>query len=71
MAGHGGDVVSVGRALGIDPATILDLSASLNPLAPDVTRLAADRLAHLRRYVDDAEVDDATARLAGADGATT
>ena len=68
MAAHGGDVVSVGRALGIDPATILDLSASLNPMAPDVTPLAAERLAHLRRYVDDAEVDDATARLAGALG---
>ena len=64
MGAHGGDVVSVGRALGIDPATILDLSASLNPLAPDVMALAAGRLAHLRRYVDDAEVADATARLA-------
>ena len=68
MAAHGGDVVSVGRALRIDPATILDLSASLNPMAPDVTGLAAERLTHLRRYVDDAEVADATARLAGALG---
>jgi threonine-phosphate decarboxylase len=68
MADHGGDVVSVGRALGIDPATILDLSASLNPMAPDVTALAAERLAHLRRYVDDAEVAEATAQLADALG---
>jgi threonine-phosphate decarboxylase len=68
MAGHGGDVVSVGRALGIDPATILDLSASLNPMAPDITGLAAERLGRLRRYVDDAEVADATARLARALG---
>jgi len=64
VGAHGGDVVSVGRALGIDPATILDLSASLNPLAPDLTALAAAQLTHLRRYVDDAEVADATARLA-------
>src|SRR5262249_21877169 len=68
MAAHGGDVVSVGRAVGIDPAAILDLSASLNPMAPDVTDLAAERLAHLRRYVDDAEVADATGSLAGALG---
>lgn len=66
MAAHGGDVVSMGRALGIDPASILDLSASLNPLAPDVTALAAERLDHLRRYVDDAEVADATRCLASA-----
>jgi histidinol-phosphate/aromatic aminotransferase/cobyric acid decarboxylase-like protein len=66
MAVHGGDVVSVGRALGIDPVTILDLSASLNPMAPDATELAAERLAHLRRYVDDAEVAEATGRLADA-----
>jgi len=58
----------VGRVFGINKATILDLSASLNPMKPDVTRLAADRLEHLRSYVDDAEVDDATARLAGAIG---
>ena len=32
---HGGDGRSVARALGIDPADILDLSQSLNPLAPD------------------------------------
>jgi histidinol-phosphate/aromatic aminotransferase/cobyric acid decarboxylase-like protein len=65
---HGGDVVSVGRALGIDPATVLDLSASLNPLAPDVTALAVPRLGHLRRYVDDVELADATGCLAGAMG---
>ncbi|HKA05391.1 MAG TPA: aminotransferase class I/II-fold pyridoxal phosphate-dependent enzyme [Acidimicrobiales bacterium] len=64
MSAHGGDVVSAGRALGVDPATILDLSASLNPLAPDVTALAPTLLGHLRRYVDDVEVAEATSRLA-------
>src|SRR5436309_1478047 len=33
---HGGDVAAVARALGCDPAEVLDLSASLNPEAPDV-----------------------------------
>jgi histidinol-phosphate/aromatic aminotransferase/cobyric acid decarboxylase-like protein len=61
-------VVSVARALGVDPATIVDLSASLNPLAPDVAALAACHVGALTRYPDDAERADATALLAGAIG---
>jgi threonine-phosphate decarboxylase len=38
--------------LGIDPDEVLDLSASLNPFAPDVVGLAAGRLGALRRYPD-------------------
>ena len=68
MSAHGGDAVSVARALGVDPATILDLSASLNPLAPDVATLAAENLGSLARYPDDAERADATALLARAVG---
>jgi histidinol-phosphate/aromatic aminotransferase/cobyric acid decarboxylase-like protein len=49
---HGGDGPAVARAFGLDPATILDLSASLNPFAPDVTVLAARHLAALRHYPD-------------------
>jgi histidinol-phosphate/aromatic aminotransferase/cobyric acid decarboxylase-like protein len=64
-------VVSVARALGVDPASILDLSASLNPMAPDVSALAASRLDALARYPDDSERADATALLAGAIGVET
>lgn len=32
---HGGDGHRVASALGLDPATVLDLSASMNPFAPD------------------------------------
>jgi len=49
---HGGDGPAVARALGLDPASVLDLSASLNPAAPDVTVLAARHLASLRHYPD-------------------
>ena len=65
---HGGDAVTVGRAIGVDPASLLDLSASLNPLAPDVGPLAAAHLDSLNRYPDDTERADATALLAGAIG---
>jgi histidinol-phosphate/aromatic aminotransferase/cobyric acid decarboxylase-like protein len=49
---HGGDGARVAAALGIDPAAVLDLSASLNPFAPDVAALARRRLDALGRYPD-------------------
>ncbi len=49
---HGGDGPAVAEALGLDPASILDLSVSLNPLAPDVRGLARRHLDALVRYPD-------------------
>lgn len=62
-ADHGGDGHRVASALGLDPATVLDLSASLNPVAPDVRPLVARRLDAVSTYPD-ADV----ARAALADG---
>lgn len=59
---HGGDGPAVAAALGIDPSQLLDLSQNLNPLAPDVARIAARHLGALRTYPDPRE---ATALLAG------
>ncbi|HEX7276086.1 MAG TPA: aminotransferase class I/II-fold pyridoxal phosphate-dependent enzyme, partial [Acidimicrobiales bacterium] len=64
-ADHGGDGARLAAALGVDPDDVLDLSASLNPFAPDVAALAARRLSALRRYPDHT---DATAALAAAVG---
>lgn len=49
---HGGDAERIARALGIHPDALLDLSASLNPVAPDVATLASSHLGALRRYPD-------------------
>jgi histidinol-phosphate/aromatic aminotransferase/cobyric acid decarboxylase-like protein len=49
---HGGDGARVAAALGLAPGDVLDLSASLNPFAPDVAALAARHLDALRRYPD-------------------
>lgn len=49
---HGGDGEAVARSLGLDPAEVVDLSQSLNPVAPDVALLAARHLDALRRYPD-------------------
>ncbi len=63
---HGGDGAAVARRLGLDPADLLDLSASLNPLAPDaaaIVRALDDRC--IRSYPD---AEDATSLLAEAMG---
>jgi histidinol-phosphate/aromatic aminotransferase/cobyric acid decarboxylase-like protein len=62
---HGGDGSAVARALGLDPGSMLDLSLSLNPLAPDPTPVLARHLAAVRAYPDP---DGATAALARATG---
>ena len=58
---HGGDGARVGAALGIEVADVLDLSASLNPAAPDPGAIVAHHLAALGRYPD---ATRATAALA-------
>ena len=63
---HGGDGDRLAATLGIDPSLVLDLSLSLNPLAPDVVTLARRRLDALCRYPDPRL---ATACLAQAIGA--
>jgi histidinol-phosphate/aromatic aminotransferase/cobyric acid decarboxylase-like protein len=64
-AAHGGDASAVAAALGCDPDEILDLSASLNPDAPDLATLATRRLDSLGRYPDPGP---ATAAMAAALG---
>lgn len=53
---HGGDSWRLAASLGVDPATIVDLSASMNPFAPDVgaivARIAGNRPEVLGRYPD-------------------
>lgn len=58
---HGGDGPAVARALGIDPADLLDLSQNLNPFAPAVDKVVRRHLDALRQYPDDR---DATTLLA-------
>jgi len=65
MTEHGGNGMAVAQSLGLDPAQVLDLSASLNPVAPDATPVVARHLDVLQRYPDPAR---ATAALADAMG---
>ncbi|HEX9969935.1 MAG TPA: aminotransferase class I/II-fold pyridoxal phosphate-dependent enzyme, partial [Acidimicrobiales bacterium] len=60
---HGGNGVAVAAALGIEPADVLDLSASLNPVAPDPAPVIARHLDAVGRYPDPSR---ATAALAEA-----
>lgn len=62
---HGGDGPAVARALGLRPEEILDLSQSLNPLAPDPARVVARHMGALRTYPDPTSATDALARAMG------
>ena len=64
---HGGDGARLAAALGVDPSTVLDLSASMNPCAPDVVALAARHLDRLRRYPDATAATATTAAAIGVD----
>src|SRR5581483_5682867 len=49
---HGGDGAAVAAALGVAAHEVLDLSASLNPVAPDPRPVVARHLDSLTRYPD-------------------
>jgi histidinol-phosphate/aromatic aminotransferase/cobyric acid decarboxylase-like protein len=64
---HGGDGARLAAALGLDPGAILDLSASLNPVAPDPAELIAKHLDALGRYPDCSRATAALAESMGVD----
>ena len=64
---HGGDGHAVAAALSVDPVSVLDLSVSLNPFAPDARALALGRLDALGRYPDLTRATPALAAAVGVD----
>jgi histidinol-phosphate/aromatic aminotransferase/cobyric acid decarboxylase-like protein len=62
---HGGDARRVAWQLGLDHADVIDLSASLNPFAPEPTEIISRHLSALRDYPD---ATAATEHLADAIG---
>lgn len=64
---HGGDGERIARALGLDLASILDLSQSLNPVAPDPRPVIAAHLDALGRYPDPTYARDALAQSMNVD----
>jgi histidinol-phosphate/aromatic aminotransferase/cobyric acid decarboxylase-like protein len=64
---HGGDGARLAQALGVRPQAVLDLSASLNPLAPDPTAVVGRHLDAIRRYPDPAPATAALAASMGVD----
>jgi histidinol-phosphate/aromatic aminotransferase/cobyric acid decarboxylase-like protein len=60
---HGGDGPRVAAALGLDLADVLDLSASLNPAAPDPAPVVARHLDAIGRYPDPAAATTALAAV--------
>ncbi len=64
---HGGDGARVAAALGLDIAAVLDLSASMNPVAPDPASVVGRHLDALSRYPDPAAATEALAATIGVD----
>jgi len=62
---HGGDGPAVARALGLEPGSVLDLSLSLNPLAPDPAPVLARHLPAVRAYPDPRAATEALALAIG------
>jgi histidinol-phosphate/aromatic aminotransferase/cobyric acid decarboxylase-like protein len=65
---HGGDGPAVAAWLGVSPDAILDLSASLNPVAPDPLPVVSAHLTAIRRYPAVVSLARATFALAEAVG---
>jgi len=63
---HGGDGARLAEALGVPPDQILDLSASLNPVAPDPRPILECHLDAIGRYPDPVPATDAMAAALGA-----
>jgi histidinol-phosphate/aromatic aminotransferase/cobyric acid decarboxylase-like protein len=62
---HGGDGARLAAVLGIGADQVLDLSASLNPVAPDPTPILAAHLGAIGRYPDPAAATGALAQTMG------
>jgi histidinol-phosphate/aromatic aminotransferase/cobyric acid decarboxylase-like protein len=62
---HGGDGRAIAAALGLDPGSVLDLSMSLNPLAPDPVPVVARHLDAVRVYPDPGGAAEALAGVMG------
>jgi histidinol-phosphate/aromatic aminotransferase/cobyric acid decarboxylase-like protein len=66
---HGGDGARLAAALGIGVDDVLDLSASLNPCAPDVAAAVARHVDSVRRYPDATAATEALAAAIDVDPA--
>jgi adenosylcobyric acid synthase len=62
---HGDDAARVAAALGIDPAEILDLAQSMNPVAPSAARVVGRHVEALGTYPDPARAEAALAEAMG------
>jgi len=63
---HGGDGAAIAAWLGVAPEQVLDLSASVNPVAPDPVPVVGRHLGAIGRYPSGADLARATRALADA-----
>jgi histidinol-phosphate/aromatic aminotransferase/cobyric acid decarboxylase-like protein len=66
---HGGDGAILAASLGIDPSGVLDLSASMNPVAPDPAPVVGRHIGAVGRYPNPSKATAALAEAMGVDAA--
>lgn len=64
---HGGDGARLAESLGIQPGEVLDLSASLNPVAPDPAPIVMRHLDAIGRYPDESHAASAISEAISVD----
>lgn len=64
---HGGDGSRLAAALGVDPSQVLDLSLSMNPVAPDAAEVVGKHLDRVASYPDPSDATAAMAAVLGVD----
>ena len=64
---HGGDGARLAESLGVEPSLVLDLSASLNPVAPPIDDLVVGAVGAVGRYPDPEPGTAAVAEMIGVD----
>jgi histidinol-phosphate/aromatic aminotransferase/cobyric acid decarboxylase-like protein len=64
---HGGDAAAAARVLGVERRSIIDLSMSMNPIAPDVGGVVQLHLETLDDYPDSSSAEAALAEAIGVD----
>lgn len=62
---HGGNAIAVAKALGVSVSSLLDLSASMNPFAPDVGSIIHNNVDCVNYYPDTTQASFELAQIMG------
>lgn len=62
---HGGNAIAVAKALGVEVKSLLDLSASMNPFAPNVESIVRKNIDYINYYPNPTQATNEISRIMG------